>query len=270
MECWVFTPSLQYSSPPDYEGEFVESELINQSSHRPWPLPSKPWIVAMRWHDLLFLHWPIDPEIIRPLIPRGLEIDTFDGSAWIGVVPFRMTGVRPRYLPRFAGLAFPEMNVRTYVWSPGRSGVWFFSLDAANRLAVRAARAWYGLPYYDARMNVQLQGGTVHYDSRRIDKKSTGAEFHASYKPTGEVYRSAPGTLDRWLTDRYCLYAVDRRGRLGYAEIHHAPWPLQGSEVELRVNSMTSPLGIKLPDTPPRAHFARRLDVIAWPVESLA
>src|SRR5437667_5335244 len=169
----------------------MERKLLNQTSHRPWPLPSRPWVTTMRWHDLLFLHWPVRPEIIRPLIPQGLELDTFDGAAWIGVIPFRMTGVRPRYLPPFAGLAFPEMNVRTYVWTPGRSGVWFFSLDATNRLAVRAARAWYGLPYYNARITVQLEPGTVHYRSIRVDKRSAGAEFHASYKPTGEVYRSA-------------------------------------------------------------------------------
>jgi uncharacterized protein YqjF (DUF2071 family) len=222
--------------------------------------------MAMRWHDLLFLHWPVRPEIIRPLIPEGLELDLFDGSAWVGVVPFRMTGVRPRYFPRFAGLAFPEINVRTYVWSPGRSGVWFFSLDATNRLAVRTARARYGLPYYNARMNVRLERGTVHYRSIRVDKRSARAEFHASYKPAGEVYRSAPGTLDRWLTDRYCLYAIDRHGRLGYADIHHLPWPLQPAEAELRINTMTEPLGIRLPDTAPLAHFARRLDVIAWRV----
>ena len=248
----------------------MEEKLLNKTDHRPWPLPSRPWVVAMRWDDLLFLHWPVVPDLIRPLIPRGLELDTFDGSAWIGVVPFRMSGVRPHGFPRFAGLAFQELNVRTYVWSPGRSGVWFFSLDAANRLAVRTARAWYGLPYYDARMTLQRERETIHYRSIRTSRKSTGAEFHASYKPTGEVYRSAPETLDRWFTDRYCLYTVDRSGRLGYADIHHAPWPLQAAEVELRVNTMTRPLGIKLPDTAPLAHFARRLDVIGWTVESVA
>ena len=227
-------------------------------------MPSRPWVMAMRWHDLLFLHWPIRPEIVRPLIPRGLELDIFEGSAWIGVVPFRMTGVRPRYLPSFAGLAFPELNVRTYVWSPGRSGVWFFSLDATNRLAVRAARASYGLPYYDARMNVRSKRGTVQYHSMRVDKKSPPAEFHASYKPTGPVFRAAPETLDRWLTDRFCLYAVDRSGRLYYRDIHHLPWPLQTAEVDIRVNTMTNPLGVSLPDTQPLAHFARYLEVIAW------
>ena len=226
--------------------------------------------MTMRWHDLLFLHWPIRPEVIRPLIPKGLELETFDGSAWIGVVPFRMTGVRRRYLPAVVALEFPELNVRTYVWTPGRSGVWFFSLDAASRVAVKAARSLYRLPYFDARIKVQSEGETVHYQSKRIDKTGAGAEFDASYRPIGSAYRSAPETLDRWLTDRYCLYTLDRAGRLAYADIHHEPWPLQGAEVELRVNTMTDPLEIKLPSTPPLAHFARYLEVVAWgitPVE---
>jgi uncharacterized protein len=227
--------------------------------------------MTMRWHDLLFLHWPVRPDVIRPLIPNGLELETFDGSAWIGIVPFRMTGVRPRYLPAVAALEFAELNVRTYVWTPGRSGVWFFSLDAASRLAVRGARSFYHLPYYDARIRVQSEGETVHYQSKRIGKLRPGAEFGASYRPIGSAYRSAPATLDRWLTDRYCLYSVDRAGRLAYADIHHEPWPLQAAEVELRVNTMTAPLAIKLPDMPPLAHFARYLEVVAWgiaPVDS--
>lgn len=221
----------------------------------------------MQWHDLLFLHWPIRPELIRPMIPQGLELDTFEGRAWIGVVPFRMSRVRPRRFPRFASMAFPEIDVRTYVWSPGRSGLWFFSLDATNRLAVRTARVWYGLPCYHARITVTSERPSIHYHSIRVDRKSTGAEFRASYKPTGTVYRSAPETLDRWLTDRYCLYTVDRRGRLGCAEIHHQPWPLQPAEVELHVNTMTEPLGIELPEVSPVAHFVRQLEVVAWGAE---
>ena len=224
--------------------------------------------MTMCWHDLLFLHWPVRPEVIQPLIPDGLELETFDGSAWIGIVPFRMSGVRPRYFPEVAAMAFPELNVRTYVWTPARSGVWFFSLDATNRIVVRAARRFYGLPYHDARITVQSERETVHYQSTRVE--TTRAEFDASYRPSGPVYRSAPETLDRWLTDRYCLYAVDRAGRLAYADIHHVPWPLQPAEVELRVNTMTDPLEIKLPNTPPLAHFARYLEVVSWgmvPVE---
>jgi uncharacterized protein len=204
------------------------------------------------------------------MLPQGLELDTFDGHAWIGVVAFRMTRVRPRRFPRFASIAFSEIDVRTYVWSPGRSGVWFFSVDATNRLAGRTARVWYGLPHYDARITVRPERPSLHYHSVRVDKKSAGAEFRASYKPAGTVYRSAPETLDRWLTDRYCLYTVDRRGRLGYAEIDHEPWPLQPAEVELSVNTMTEPLGIELPEVSPVAHFVRQLEVVAWGVEPVA
>ena len=132
--------------------------MIKETSHRPWPIPNARWVLSMRWHDLLFLHWPVHPEVIRPLIPSVLELDVFDGWCWIGVVPFRMSGVRPRYMP--TPLAFPELNVRTYVKMPGRSGVWFFSLDAASWLAVRSA-CWLGLPYYNARMTMELAGETV-------------------------------------------------------------------------------------------------------------
>lgn len=244
--------------------------MIHETAHRPWPLPQRPWVVAMRWHDLLFIHWPMRPQVLRPLIPAVLELDTFDGWAWLGVVPFRMTGVRLRYLPAFSGLsAFPELNVRTYVQTPGRSGVWFFSLDAASRLAVRAARAWYGLPYYDARMRVEQAGETVHYHSNRTHRGAATATFDASYSPSGEVYHASPGTLDHWLTARYCLYAMDRRGRVGSGDIHHAPWPLQAATADIRVNTMALPLPIALPHTQPVLHFARRLEVVAWSVVPL-
>jgi uncharacterized protein YqjF (DUF2071 family) len=219
----------------------------------------------MRWHDLLFLHWPVRPAVIRPLIPSLLEIDTFDGRCWIGVVPFRMTGVRPRFVP--LSFAFPELNVRTYVKSPGGSGVWFFSLDAGSWISVRAAK-WLGLPYYDARMTVELDQDVVYYKSVRLNEKAAPAEFDASYKPTAAVYHSVPGTLDHWLTERYCLYGARDGHQPVYGDIHHAPWPLQPAEVEVRTNTMTKPIGIDLPDTKPMSHFARYQEVIAWPVVS--
>ena len=235
--------------------------MINEQSQRPWPRPNNRWVLAMRWHDLLFVHWPVRAELLRPLIPAELEIDTFDGRAWIGIVPFRMTGVRLRFMP---GMAFPELNVRTYVKTAGKSGVWFFGLDAASKLAVRAAR-FLGLPYFDARMTVQPGEGTVAYRSLRIHRKAPPAEFDASYGPTGPVYYSAPESLDRWLTARYCLYATRGR-RVVYGEIDHPPWPLQPAQLDLRVNTMTKPLAIALPNTKPLLHFARRLDVVAWPI----
>ena len=244
--------------------------MMKETAHRPWPLPAARPAMTMSWHDLLFLHWPIRPHLLRPLIPAALEVDTFDGWAWIGVVPFRMSGVRPRYAPALGCTsAFPEINVRTYVKARDRSGVWFFSLDATSRLAVRVARAWYGLPYYDARIRVENVGEGVRYHSTRVHRGSRPAEFNASYRPTGPAYRSEGGTLDYWLPERYCLFAADRRGRVGCGDIHHAPWPLQPAEADIESNTMTEWLGITLPATNPVIHFARRLDVVAWSVVRL-
>ncbi|MEX1097749.1 MAG: DUF2071 domain-containing protein [Planctomycetales bacterium] len=238
--------------------------------HRPWPVPAAPWAVAMNWHDLLFLHWPVRPETLRPLVPSALAIDTFDSWAWIGVIPFRMTGVRHRLLPAIRPFsAFPEINVRTYVTSPGRSGVWFLSLDATSWLSVRVARSWYGLPYHDARIRLEREGHSIHYRSERRARNGRAApmaRFDATYTPTGDPFRAERGTLEHWLVERYCLYSADRRGRVFIGDVDHAPWPLQPAEAEVRVNTMTAPLGIGLPRMAPVCHFARRLDAVAWSV----
>jgi uncharacterized protein len=218
----------------------------------------------MRWHDLIFLHWPIRPEVIRPLIPAELELDIFDGWCWIAVVPFHMSGVRPRYVP--VPLALSELNVRTYVRTRARSGVWFFSLDADSSIAVRVAR-WLGLPYYDARMKVERQTEIMRYDSVRTHRNATAAEFSACYQPTGPSYRATPGTFDHWLTERYCLFAALAPNRVVYGEIHHPPWSLQPAEVDLRRNTMIQRIG-PIHDKPV-AHFARLQEVVAWPIVSL-
>lgn len=243
-----------------------------RSTHRPWPVPARRWAMAMTWHDLLFLHWPVDPEALEAFIPPPLRLDTFGGSAWLGVVPFRMSGIRVRGLPPIPGTAaFPEINVRTYAVAPdGRTGVWFFSLDATSRLAVRAARAWFGLPYFDARIAVgKVADDTVRYTSTRTHRAAPPAAFAGRYRPTGPVALAAPGTLDHWLTERYALFSVDRRGRVGCGEIDHAPWPLQPAAADVDVNTMAAPIGVALPSTAPLAHFARRLDVVAWTVRPL-
>jgi uncharacterized protein YqjF (DUF2071 family) len=245
----------------------MTSDITTHLDHRSWPLPETQWRLFMRWHDLLFAHWPVDVQAVRPLIPKLVEIDTFDGAAWIGVVPFRMTGVRPRYVP--LSLAFPELNVRTYVKSAGKSAVWFFSLDAASWLSVRAAR-WLGLPYYDARMTVEANGEVVQYQSVRTHRNSRPAEFSARYRPTSPVFYSQPDTLDHWLTERYALYAALNPERVVFGEIHHAQWPLQRAEIELRKTTMTKALGIDLPDTKPICHFARYQEVVAWPVVAIS
>jgi uncharacterized protein len=236
--------------------------MMQDVSHRSCPLPEKRWVLSMRWHDLLFLHWPIRPALLRPLIPSPLELDTFDDWGWIGIVPFHMTGVRPRYVP--LSFAFPEINVRTYVKTPGRSGVWFFSLDATSWVAVRTARL-FGLPYYDAQMAVDLGEDVVHYKSARLHT-SASVEFEASYRPIGPVYHSVPGTLDHWLTERYCLYGARKHGQVVYGDIHHISWPLQPAEAQVRMNTMMQPVGIELPDSKPVSHFARYQEVVAWPI----
>ena len=224
--------------------------------------------MGMRWHDLLFMHWPVPINELRPMIPQSLEIDTFEGEAWIGVVPFRMTGVRPRLVPGIPGTsAFPELNVRTYVKANGRAGVWFFSLDATSRLAVRAARRAFHLPYFDANITTQTIGDDIRYASARTHRNSPPASLRMRYKPVGAPYVTKPGNLDDFLTNRLCLYAANERGRVYRADIAHAPWPLQSAEAEIESIAMTEQIGVKLPRTPPVLHFGRFLDVVSgWPV----
>jgi uncharacterized protein YqjF (DUF2071 family) len=221
--------------------------------------------MGMSWRDLLFMHWPVEEEALRPLVPPALSIDTFEGSAWLGVVPFGMTGVRPRFLPAVPRLSdFPEINLRTYVTAEGRSGVWFFSLDAHNPLAVRVARATFHLPYFDAEMFCHASGDEVDYRSVRTHRGAPRAEFAARYRPVGDPFESGRGTIENFLTERYCLYSADRKGNVRRGEVHHQLWPLQAAEAEVHTLAMTQQIGVKLPDTSPLLHFARRLDVLAW------
>lgn len=223
----------------------------------------------MSWCDLLFAHWPVPVAALRRHIPGALEVDTVDGWAWVGVVPFRMEHVRPRLLPAVPPLsAFCELNVRTYVVHRGRPGVWFFSLDAARPLAVRVGRRFFHLPYMDATMRCDRTGEEVTYESARTHRGEPAARFEARYQPTGDVFRSGAASIEEWLTERYCFFCVDRRGRVRCAEVDHAPWPLQPAEADLRLNTMASPLGIALPPDAPLLHFARRIDVVGWPALS--
>lgn len=240
--------------------------LLQQIEHRPYALAKGPWIMRQVWNDLLFAHWPLLPEAIRPLIPPQLELDTFEGRAWVGVVPFHMSGVRVRGLTPIPYTShFAELNVRTYVSFGGRPGVVFFSLDAASPPAVMAARRWFYLPYFKARMPFQVQGGIVTYSSHRTHRGAPPAEFEAAYAPTGPVITAQPGTLDNWLTARYCLYTVDPRQRVLRGEIHHQPWPLQPAQATITVNTMAQAAGIILPEQVPLLHFAKKLEVLIWP-----
>ena len=239
------------------------------AGHRPWPPPSRPWVMAQRWHDLLFMHWPVEAERLARALPAPLRPELFEGRAWLGIIPFRMSGVRLRGLPPLPGLsAFPELNVRTYVSLPGpggapRPGVWFFSLDAASWAAVQVARASFGLPYFHARMSCAADGDGVRYRSQRL-RAQGAAELVMRYRPTGPPGAAAPGTLEHFLTERYCLFAATPDGRLLRGDIHHTPWPLQSAAARIEILSLHRAAGLELPATAPVLHFAKRLDVHLW------
>lgn len=245
----------------------MRHRALQQTGHRPWPLPDRRWSWRQSWVDLLFAHWPVPASDLARLVPPELTLQEWDGSAWIGVVPFRMIGVARRPLPPIPGLsAFPELNLRTYVERHGKAGVWFFSLDAGNRLAVHVGRTLFHLPYHHASFEVSGTAEWIGYAARRT---GSDVRFRASYGPRGEPYRASVGTLEHWLTERYCLFARSPSGRILRTDIHHGPWPLQPAEAEIAENGLAAVHGIRIPSRSPLVHFSRRLDVAIWsPVES--
>ena len=245
-------------------------DILTTTDHRPYALPGGRWRMAQRWNDLLFAHWPIPVEAMQKLLPASLEVDPFDGFAWAGVVPFWMDQVRTRAVGNAAltvpGTAsFAELNLRTYVRSrvTGQTGVFFFSLDAASALAVIGARTLFHLPYFWAAMQRKSQADDViQYNSRRLLTRES-VRFEASYKGLGVVTPSVRGSLEHFLTERYCLFTA-HGSRLSVGHIHHLPWPLEAAEAEIRLNELPAAHGILLPDRPPVLHFARELHVYIW------
>jgi uncharacterized protein len=244
-----------------------QTGALRRTEHRPWPLAPGRWTMGQTWDDLLFLHRRVGADVLRDRLPAGLELDTYEGDAWLGVTPFVVTGLRLRGIPPLPFVStFPELNVRTYVTAGGKPGVWFFSLDASSALAVEAARRLYKLPYYRARMEVERPGGWIAYSCARAEGVRPHV-FEGRYRPVGPAAEPAAGTLEHFLTERYCLYAADR-GRLVRAEIHHAPWPLQPAEAEIDLDTMP-PDSVDVPDDEPLLHFSRRQDVLVWPPERI-
>lgn len=253
---------------------------------RPGGIP----IMHQRWGKLLFMHWEVEPEVLRPLIPSTLSIDTFDGRAWIGVVPFTMWGIRASFLPPIPGTsAFHELNVRTYVHHKGVPGVWFFSLDAANALAVWGARTFYHLPYFNAEMRLTQEGKTIKYASRRPVGETYGRFFageahgfaadfcsdrfqnappamlEMSWNIAEAMAESQPGSIEFFLTERYCLYAF-HAGKLYRSRIFHQPWPLSGGTVGSYQSTMIASIGLPEPPGKPLLHYAESVAVDIWPL----
>jgi uncharacterized protein len=240
-----------------------QAASLEQLEHRPWPIPDRPWTMGQTWEELLFAHWRVPAAALEPRLPEGLELDTFEGDAWLGLTPFRLTGLRPRGLPPLPwGSSFLELNVRTYATTGGKPGIWFFSLDASSTVAVELARRTYKLPYFRARMSAARRGEWIAYECARADEP--GRAFSGRYRATGPERQRAKGSLEHFLTERYCLYTTDERGRLLRANIHHVPWPLRDAELDLELNTMAP---VTLPDEAPLCHYAHRLDVVVWPLE---
>lgn len=266
------------------------SSILFATAHRPWPLPRGQWAMTQTWNDLLFMHYAMDPQVLRALVPEVLTLDLYRGTAWLSMTPFWISNLRPPGLPNVPVISkFPELNVRTYVTYKGKPGVFFFSLDAGNLSAVWGARMFYRLPYWHAAMKCKVRSAGskieaddrfpardeyishVEYTSKRIHGPKAGKnmpELRAVYGPVAPVKHATPGSLAEFLAERYCLYAWNR-SRLYRAEIHHLPWPLQIAEADVEVNTMAAPVGIEVPLRPDVMMFSRSIKVLVWGPERL-
>jgi uncharacterized protein YqjF (DUF2071 family) len=230
-------------------------------------------MMTQRWNDLLFAHWPVPASSIAPLLPEGLQVDSFQGSAWLGVVPFWLDRIKVRGLPPIPGMrSFPDLNVRTYVRDEhtGTPGVYFFSLDASNLLAVAVAHTFFHLPYHWAEMSLDQRSEREFsfYSRRRFSSRQV--IFKARYRglgPTRKLAEGNMGTLEYFLLERSCLFTRNRAGQAVRSSLHHVPWPLEEAEAEIERNDLAEAIGIKLPDQEPVLHYSRRLAVYIWPAE---
>jgi len=243
----------------------AQRRSLRETAHRPWSLPAGRWLVGQSWLDLLFAHWTVAHDDLRRLIPPELSLDTYDGHCWLGLVPFRMRTVRFIDCPPVLGTSsFPEVNVRTYVVRDGRPGVFFLSLDAGNPIAVLLGRRLYDLPYLRAEVSMKTDAAGVAVSSKRLATVRPAAVFAASYRPAGQPALAPPGSLEHWLTERYCFYTATAAHGIRRTEVHHLPWRLQPAALELEANSLLAPFAITV-DGAPLLHYSRAQHVVAWP-----
>jgi len=248
-------------------------EFQVRTSHRPRPLPVGRWVMAQRWNDLLYAHWPLPPAALTPLLPEGLQVDTCQGSAWLGLLPFWMDRIKFRGLPRIPGAGrAPELNLRTYVRDPqtGSPGVYFLSVDTSNLLSVAFARTLYRLPSHWADMLIEQRSEREFFFSSRRRFSADPAIFAARYRglgPTRRLAENRPGSLEYFLTERYCLFTHDHDGHPMRADIHNVPAPLEEAEADIERNDLASAVGIHLPNDPPVLHYSRRLAVYVWQLQ---
>ena len=248
-------------------------EFLVRTSHKPRPFPAGRWAITQRWNDLLFAHWPIPVVLVEALLPEWLEADTCQGSAWLGAVPFWLDRIKIRGIPALPGLrSFPDLNLRTYVRDrlTGTPGIYCFSFDSSNLLAVALARAAFHLPYQLAEMRFERRSERefAFYSRRRFSRPAV--IFKARYRslgPTRKTVEIRPGSLEYFFSERNCIFSTNRAGQAIRANLHHIPWPLEEADAEIERNDLADAVGIALPRMEPVLHYSRRLAVYIWPAE---
>ena len=230
--------------------------------------------MTQRWNDLLFAHWPIGAPEMQALLPEWLDADTFQGTAWLGAVPFWLDRIKVRGIPAIPGLRnFPDLNLRTYVRDriTGTPGFYCFSVDSSNLLAVAMAHAVYHLPYCLAEMHLEARSEREFaFYSRRRFRRQQPVIFKARYRGLGPTHKTAeirPGSFEYFFAERPCVFSTNRTGQPIRANLHHVPWPLEEAEAEIERNDLAAAVGIELPDQKPVLHYSRRLAVYVWPTE---
>lgn len=228
-------------------------------------------VMRPQWRNLLFLHWEFEPSVVQRLLPEGLELDLFEGRAYVGLVPFEMAEVRPHFVPNLGKFGhfhsrFPELNVRTYVVRDGIPGVWFFSLDAASSLAVIAARLWFRLPYFKARMRVRQTKDGFDTWSKRLWPTPSEATCRVRWAPVGTEKQAEPNSLEEFLVERYVLYS--KRGeQLFRGRVFHEPYAIHEAHLQSLRESCLRVAGFERPAGAPHVLFSRGVDVEVWGLE---
>jgi hypothetical protein len=248
-------------------------EYLVRTSQKPRPLPSGRWLMKQRWNDLLFAHWPVPASSLAPLIPKGLQVDSFMGSAWLGVMPFWMDRIKVRGIPPIPGArSFPDLSLRTYVREErtGTPGVFCLSLDASNLLAVGVGRAFYSLPYHWAQMRMEQRSEREFSFFSRRRFSGQPVVFNARYRglgPSRRLLECGAGSLEYFLMERYCLFSSNPDGQPIRANLHHVASQLEEAEATIERNDLAEVLGLHLPEQAPVLHYSRRLAVYVWPAE---
>jgi len=224
-----------------------------------------PWVLFMTWRDLLFASWRVPVEMLRPHVPPAHAIDTFDGSAWVTMVPMRVTGMHWRGVPPIQGIdTLRELNLRTYTTRNGKPGVYFLSIECPSVFNDWMAQHCFGVPYYEAQIATYSDGSSFRFAAERTQKDKPPAAFFANFSPTGETFSPQPGTLEQFLVERYCLYFVKDRS-IYRGDIHHDDWKLQLAETQIDVNTVPGAAGLDLPAKPDHTVFCIRTDTLIWP-----